>query len=153
MGVTVDIRRTDSSHPDFLALVRSLDEEIAERDGDEHEFYAKYNSADDLKNVVLVYRDGRVCGCGAMKPFSPDTMEIKRMYVPPPDRRTGIASRVLAELERWAQELSMSAVVLETGKRQPEALALYTARGYTPIPNYGQYAGIANSVCFTKTLI
>ena len=87
-----------------------------------------------------------------MKLFGTDAMEIKRMYVPPEKRGSGIASKVLSELERWAGELSSLRCVLETGKKQPEAIALYTKSGYTRIPNYGQYIGKDNSVCFEKML-
>ena len=87
-----------------------------------------------------------------MKEFSNDTMEVKRMYVIPSSRKKGIASRILKELEIWALELSYARCVLETGKKQPEAIELYKKSGYTSIPNYGQYAGVKNSVCFEKVL-
>jgi GNAT superfamily N-acetyltransferase len=74
------------------------------------------------------------------------------MYTRPDSRGKGIASLVLAELERWAGELSYERCMLETGKRQPEAIALYKRRGYGIIPNYGQYVGVENSVCFAKEL-
>ncbi len=57
---------------------------------------------------------------------------------------------MLGELERWAQQLGYQRCVLETGKKQPEAIALYTRRGYHLIPNYGQYVGVESSVCFEK---
>ena len=63
-----------------------------------------------------------------------------------------MASGVLAELEQWARELGMERCILETGLRQPEAIALYERNGYEPIPNYGPYAGVANSRCFAKVL-
>jgi putative acetyltransferase len=53
-------------------------------------------------------------------------------------------------LETWASELSFEKCILETGKRQPEAIRLYEKNGYKRIPNYGQYAQIENSVCFEK---
>jgi len=55
-------------------------------------------------------------------------------------------------LESWASELNFKYCVLETGKRQPEAIALYKKNGYQIIPNYGQYHGIENSICFQKTV-
>ena len=87
-----------------------------------------------------------------MKLFEPDAMEIKRMYVLPGKRGSGIATKVLSELEQWAGELSFARCVLETGLKQPEAIALYKKNGYLLIPNYGQYAGKENSVCFEKVL-
>jgi putative acetyltransferase len=59
---------------------------------------------------------------------------------------------VLAELERWAHELGYAGCVLETGKKQPEAIALYQRSGYALTPNYGQYIGVDNSVCMQKAL-
>ena len=147
-----DLLRTDSSHPDFIALVKELDAELAERDGGEHSFYAQYNKIDQLRHAIVAFEDGRAAGCGAMKDFAPGAMEIKRMYTLPELRGRGIASRVLAELEAWAAELSYERCVLETGKRQPEAIGLYTGKGYQSIPNYGQYAGVENSVCFEKKI-
>ncbi len=79
-------------------------------------------------------------------------MEVKRMYTSPESRGKGIASAVLKELEKWAAELSYKKCLLETGKKQPEAIALYLKSSYNIIPNYGQYAGVENSVCFEKKL-
>ena len=152
MTTTLEIVRTDSDNHDFVNLVVRLDAELAERDGSEHTFYAQYNTLDKIKRVVLAYRDGTALGCGALKEYSEDTVEVKRMYVPPEGRRKGVASRVLSELESWARELSYEKCILETGKRQPEAIALYRKHGYTQIPNYGQYAGKENSVCFEKNI-
>jgi GNAT superfamily N-acetyltransferase len=80
-------------------------------------------------------------------------MEVKRMYTAEEARSKGIASMILAELEKWAAELNYAKCILETGLRQPEAIALYIKNGYKTIPNYGQYAGIENSVCFMKTIL
>ncbi len=147
------LKRTDSSDPDFIALVQHLDAELAERDGDEHAFYHQFNKIVTLKNVVVAYHDGRAVGCGAIKPLEENVMEVKRMFVFPELRGQGIASQVLSELERWAAELGTQACCLETGLKQPEAIALYTKNGYERIPNYGQYAGVENSVCFKKVVV
>ena len=152
MPPSIKIVRADSSHPDFVSLVRMLDLELADRDGEDHSFYAQYNKIEAIKHVVLTYIDQEPLGCGALKQFGPSTMEVKRMYVPPSGMKKGIASKVLSELELWALELSCTKCVLETGKRQPEAIALYHKNGYTQIPNYGQYAGMENSICFEKKL-
>ena len=80
-------------------------------------------------------------------------MEIKRMYVSADARNAGIATKILLELEAWAKEMSFRKCVLETGRRQPEAIALYEKNGYKRIDNYGQYAGVDNSLCFEKIFI
>lgn len=148
MGIA--LKRTDSSDTDFVKLVRYLDADLAVRDGSEHAYYAQFNKIDMLKHVVVAYDGGRAVACGAMKEFSPRVMEIKRMYTDPVVRGKGMATLVLKELEKWALELSYTGCVLETGLRQPEAIGLYRKCGYEQIPNYGQYIGMENSVCFKK---
>jgi GNAT superfamily N-acetyltransferase len=148
----IKIIRTDSDNQDFIELVRRLDADLAERDGDDHSFYDQFNKIIKIKHVVVVYENDEPVGCGAIKAFNPDTVEVKRMYTAPERRGKGTATRILSELERWAVELSYTRCVLETGKRQPEAIRLYEKNGYTSIPNYGQYVGVENSVCFEKKL-
>jgi putative acetyltransferase len=101
---------------------------------------------------LVAYQRELPVACGALKELEPNVMEVKRMYVIPGKRGEGIASKILSELENWARDLGYQKCVLETGKRQPEAMALYTKNGYKIISNYGQYAGIENSVCFEKNL-
>jgi putative acetyltransferase len=144
--------RTGSGNAAFRELVTDLDKDLAIRDGDDHAFYAQFNKIDHIKNVIVVMDGPTPVGCGAFKAFAEDAAEIKRMYVPPSHRQKGIASLVLHELERWAHELGYTRCVLETGQMQPEAIALYTKRGYHSIPNYGQYIGVESSVCFAKRL-
>lgn len=148
----VHMHRTDSGNPDFIALVRLLDADLAIRDGNEHSFYAQFNKIDTIKHTVVAYEHDRPVACGAIKEYEAGTMEVKRMYTLPEHRGKRIAAAVLAELEKWAAELNYTRTVLETGKKQPEAIALYQRCGYSIIPNYGQYAGIDNSVCFEKVL-
>ena len=148
----IRILRTDSTNPDFIKLVKFLDADLAKRDGDDHSFYAQFNTVDRLKNVIVLFDDDKPIGCGAMKQFAPRVMEIKRMYTSVENRGRGVATRILKELEMWAKELEYERCVLETGKRQPEAIALYKKNGYQTIPNYGQYANMENSVCFAKEL-
>ncbi len=148
----VQLLRTDSSHADFVELVRHLDADLRIRDGKDHAFYAQFNKIDKIRYVVVAYRDGQAAGCGAIKEYAPAVTEVKRMYVAPPYRGQGVASQILAELERWARELAYETCILETGVNQPEAVGLYGKNGYRIIPNYGQYAGVATSICFEKTL-
>jgi len=148
----IRITRTDSDSQDFFQLVKHLDTDLAERDGNEHPFYAQFNKIDKIKYVVVAYENDKPVGCGAIKEYAPNIMEIKRMYTGPESRGKGIATKVLAELEIWASELSYEKCILETGKKQPEAIGLYKKNGYKLIPNYGQYAEIENSVCFEKNI-
>jgi putative acetyltransferase len=148
----IKIIRTNSDNQDFIGLVRNLDADLAERDGNDHSFYSGFNKIDKIKYVVIAYENDKAIGCGAVKDYNPHTMEIKRMYTSPGSRCKGVATKVLTELETWATELFCNKCILETGKRQPEAIELYKKNGYKPVPNYGQYAEIDNSVCFEKEL-
>ncbi len=146
------IVRTDSGNLDFRSLVKLLDEDLAIRDGAEHGFYATFNRIDSLSQVVVAYRGEIAVGCGAIKKYAEQIAEIKRMFVLPNFRGQRIAGEVLRELEKWAVESGFTESILETGKKQPEAIRLYQKSGYTVIDNYGQYQGVENSVCMQKRL-
>ena len=146
----VELIRTDSGNPDFVELVRHLDADLSIRDGEDHSFFAQFNKIDKIRNVVVAYYNGLPVGCGAVKSYTNETGEIKRMFVLPEYRGRKIASQILSELEKWANELEFKQVILETGKAQPEAIGLYTKSGYQIIPNYGQYENVENSVCMQK---
>ena len=145
--------RTDSSNNDFVELVKLLDKELQIRDGSEHSFYSQYNKIDKIKNVVVAYEDDVAVGCGAIKEYESNTMEVKRMFVKDEYRSKGIATKVLIELELWAGALGYNKCILETGLKQPEAIHLYKKNNYSVIPNYGQYVGVDNSVCMEKVFI
>ena len=113
-------------------------------------------SAADLA-IVLVARDGagRAVGCGALREVAPGVAELKRMYVVPAARGRGVATAVLAGLEDEARTRGWTTLRLETGPRQPEAIALYTRAGYRPIEAFGVYARAADaedSLFFERTL-
>ena len=146
------LKRTDSADADFINLVKSLDLDLARRDGDEHSFYSQFNKLNKIKYAIVAYKDDIALGCGAIKEFDRSTMEVKRMYSTPESRGKGVATQILKELEKWTRELSYTKCILETGKRQPEAINLYKKNGYKLIPNYGQYTGVENSLCFEKLL-
>lgn len=149
----LNLKRTNSSHPDFIALIRDLDAYLSVTDGDDHAFYDQFNKVDKINHVVLAYENDVAIGCGAIKAFGDEAMEIKRMYTSPNGRNKGVATAILNELEHWAKELGYIKCVLETGKRQHDAIALYQKVRYQIVPNYGQYIGIENSVCFEKQLV
>jgi GNAT superfamily N-acetyltransferase len=145
--------RTTSDDRDFRSLVALLDKDLALRDGDEHDFYAQFNKIDNIRNVIVCYTDNNPIGCGAFKPHDEKKAEIKRMFVQPGYRGHGIGLNILRELELWAAELNYSACILETGKKQPEAIRLYQKAGYEIIKNYGQYENVENSVCMLKNIL
>ncbi|PJJ07404.1 acetyltransferase (GNAT) family protein [Flavobacterium sp. 1] len=149
----LNIKRTTTENKDFQELVVLLDQDLAIRDGEDHNFYGQHNTLEKIKHVVVIYQDTLAIGCGAFKEFDSDTVEIKRMFVHPDFRSKGIASTILTALETWATEFHYTNCVLETGKNNPVAIALYRKSGYEIIPNYDQYENIETSVCLKKHLI
>lgn len=157
--MNIKIIRTNSENTDFINLVKKLDAYLKITDGDEHDFYNQFNHIDVLKNVIVLYLDDTAIGCGAIKKFDTETssaqvsaVEVKRMYVDVEYRKQGIAQKIITELEIWAKELGYKKCVLETGKRQIEAVKFYKKCDYKIIPNYGQYTKMENSICFEKNL-
>jgi GNAT superfamily N-acetyltransferase len=146
----IEYLKTNAENPQFRELVKLLDAGLAVTDGEDHAFYDQFNKLDGIKFVVLAKIGEEAVGCGAIKWFDDHSMEVKRMFVQPAHRGKGIAKGILSELEKWSRELGFEHCVLETGKRQAEAVALYFKCGYEVIPNYGQYIGMDNSICFQK---
>ena len=144
--------RTTSANPDFEKLVKILDADLAIRDGDEHAFYAALNKTDSIKHVIISYDDEKPVGCGAIREYDSKCVEIKRMFTAEDERGKGIASQILKLLEDWAHEFGYEKCILETGMKQPEAIALYKKQDYKVVPNFGKYAGMENSICFEKLL-
>jgi len=149
---SIKIIRTNSSNKDFQELVTELDKDLAIRDGESHSFFSQFNKVDKINHVIITYLNEIPVGCGAIKHYSDTTMEVKRMYVNPDFRGNRIAAKILNELEKWAAEIGYERCILETGIKQPEAIALYERCGYTRIENYDQYKDVEDSVCYEKRL-
>jgi putative acetyltransferase len=146
------LKRTTTENKDFQNLVVLLDIDLAIKDGEDHAFYAQFDKLEKINHVIVCYQNEAEIGCGAFKEYDSDTVEIKRMFVHPDYRGKGIASMVLIALETWASEFNYTNCVLETGKNNPNAIALYRKLGYEIIPNYAQYENIETSVCLKKYL-
>lgn len=102
---------------------------------------------------LIAWSDGEPVGCGTLRRLGDDQGEIKRMYVVPEARRQGIGRAVLAALELEARKLGIAALILETGERQPEAIALYRSAGFERCPCWGDYVDSALAVCLAKPLV
>jgi GNAT superfamily N-acetyltransferase len=129
-----------------------MEAELQIRDGENHVYYAHLNKIDRINQVIVAYDNGLPVGCGAIREYEEGIMEVKRMFVPLNRRGEGIASEILRKLEQWAAELNIKKCLLETGKNQPEAIALYTKSKYKMVSNFGQYKNEENSVCFEKII-
>jgi GNAT superfamily N-acetyltransferase len=149
----------DPGSADAMTLLAELDAEIARiyPGAPFHSLTAAQLRRPDVVFVVARVM-GEPAGCGAVRmsgdsePDATTTAEIKRMYVRPAFRRRGLARAILGALEREATRHRVGAVRIETGDRQPEAIALYCSAGYVPIPPFGEYIGNVVSRCFEKRL-
>jgi putative acetyltransferase len=149
---TITIKRTDSYDLDFPQLVTLLNRELRERYGGLQSIYDSYNQISNLDTVVLGYTNNLPVACGCFKKYDDATVEIKRMFVKPGERKHGIGFSILSELEIWAKEKGFLYALLETANKQPESIALYKKAGFNVIPNYGEYVGKEISVCMKKKL-
>jgi putative acetyltransferase len=128
----------------------------------EAELAARYNIPDQESDkptagtvdVFLIARDatGTATGCGALRLLPDGTAEVKRMYVSPPARGTGVATRILRRLEDDARRLGSDTVQLATGDKQPDAIRFYEREGYRRTDGYGPYKGHPMAVCFARRL-
>jgi GNAT superfamily N-acetyltransferase len=148
------IKRSSKDDGEFLSLVRQLDAELSGRYGEEQSKFDPYNILDETAHILLVYSEQEPVGCGCFRPYPgvAGAVEIKRMYVKRAMRGKGIAGIILKELEAWAAALGYTKALLETGTKQPEAVASYTRAGYTVTENYGPYKNSSYSICMSKVL-
>ena len=147
------LMRTDSDNPDFLRLIRLLDEGLRENYGELQKQFDRHNGLEHIHHVAVLYLDGQAAGCGAFKLRDDGSAELKRIYVDKPFRGQGLSKRIVGELERWAAEEGITRAVLETGLLQQAAIGLYHAMGYRDIENFPPYVGNPNSLCMGKDLV
>lgn len=161
--VALEIRRVAYGQPDALRLVGEVQQEYVQRYGGPDDTPLEHAMFEPPTGSFFVgYVDGEAVATGAWRRSSvaaldtllgtTHTAEIKRMYVVPRLRGTGVARRMLAHLEETAALAGAEALILETGTRQPEAIGLYVSSGYTPVPGFGHYKDEPLSRCFGKRL-
>jgi GNAT superfamily N-acetyltransferase len=120
---------------------------------DDHEPGTPPSAADiDVFLVAVDPADGRAVGCGALRRLGPQTAEVKRMYVAPAGRGSGVAVALLRALEATARGRGWTTLRLETGPAQPDAIRFYEREGYRRIPLFGVYAGSDLSICYERAL-
>ncbi|GAA2258026.1 GNAT family N-acetyltransferase [Streptomyces amakusaensis] len=147
------MEQVEWAHPDAVALRASQRAEIAERYGTTDSEPGVAPSAADMVAFFVAYEDdGTAVGCGGLRHLGDGIGEVKRMYVVPARRGSGVALRILRGLESWAAERGWVGLRLETGDAQPDAVRFYTRSGYERIPNFGAYAGVESSWCFERPL-
>jgi GNAT superfamily N-acetyltransferase len=147
-----EVREVPFEHADSTLLRAAQKAELAARYGTHDSEPGVAPSQADVTAFFVAYEDGMPAGCGGLRLLSDDEAEIKRMYVTPAHRGTGISVAVLEAIEAFGRESGLSKLVLETGTLQPDAMRFYEREGYTRIPNFGAYVGSELSVCYAKSL-
>jgi GNAT superfamily N-acetyltransferase len=151
----VEIRRARYDDPAARELTTALAEELLARyegrPGSDGEPDAADFGPPGGAFLLAVEDDGAV-GCGGVCRYDRRMAELRRMYVVPESRGRGLSRALLAALEQEARGLGYGAVRLETGHLQPEAIALYTSAGYTPVEPFGVYRDAPGCRCFAKHL-
>ncbi|MGW1841448.1 GNAT family N-acetyltransferase [Streptomyces sp. NPDC001966] len=149
-------------HPDAVKLNDQVQLEYAERYGDEGDVTpldpSMFEPPHGLYLLAYDERDRPVATGGWRaqdrndEGYSDGDAELKRMFVIPEGRGKGLACRILAALEEDARAAGRVRMVLETGDRQPEAIALYMSSGYAPCEKFGHYRLYESSRCYAKPL-
>lgn len=153
-GGGVEIRAVGWDHPGGAALREAQRLEIRGR------FYPELENSEpgpapsggDMLVFYVAFDDGRAVGCGGLRGIDGTHGELKRMYLDPAYRGTGVARELLRFLEADARDRGWERLVLETGDRMQAAQRFYTREGFTPIPLFGHYVGSNLSLCFEKVL-
>lgn len=145
--------RTNSHHPDFIGLVKALDAELALLYGADQIAYDRLNVLPFLETVLMAYQHDVAIGCGCIKALSTEVTELKRMYVAPNVRKSGIGGQLVKGLLDWAKDLGYPHVWLQTGHLQPDAERLYERMGFERMPPYPPYENDPHSRCFKRLSI
>jgi putative acetyltransferase len=149
----VIVREVAWEDPDGSALRQAQRDEVAERYGTpttEPESATPVGS--DIAVFLVAYDEAEPVGCGGLRELDQTSGEIKRMYVRPDRRGTGVSTAIIHALEARAIELGWNRLALETGNLLPEAQRFYEREGYVRIPNFGHYADSPYSVCYERSL-
>lgn len=154
-SIDVAIEHADLLSREVRSLIEALNAELSSRypeDGATHFRLDPNEVAPGHGAFLVARRAGRPVGCGAVRRVEAEIGEVKRMYVRPEARSGGVGRAILATLENEARALGLVRLVLETGVRQPEAIALYERAGFARIPAFGEYVNSPLSVCMAKDL-
>lgn len=145
---------TDGKNKDFIENCRMLDMDLDRRVGKvvKRDKYIQYNQLDEIKTAIVAYEDGKPVGGGALRKYTDEDVELKRIFVRPEYQGQGIGTKIVSLLIDKAKELKYSRVILETGELLAESCAVYRKLGFEVIPNYGPYVNMPESLCMAKKL-
>jgi GNAT superfamily N-acetyltransferase len=150
----IDIRAVDWDHPGGAALRDAQRAEVRDVYYPELEDSepGPHPTADDILVFYVAFDGDRPVGTGALRGIDAEHGEVKRMYVDPEYRGSGVSTQILRTLEDDARGRGWNRVVLETGDTMLPAQRFYARNGYEPIPLFGPYVGSGLSLCFAKAL-
>jgi len=138
----IQIRPVRYGSPVAQRLVEAIFKDQVERYGGRDESHVEAIEFDPPDGGFLVaYADGVAVGCVGWRSLdgSEEIAELKRLYSAPEVRNQGVAVKLMAAIEENAREHGRKRMVLETGRKQPEAVALYVKLGYEPTEHFGHY--------------
>lgn len=125
------------------AMVAEAQAELARRYGGDGDETPMSDSEFDPPEgaFFIAYRDGLAAGCAGWRSHGEhgEVAELKRMYVGPFFRSSGVATALLRVVEDSARSAGRAQLILECGPKQPEAVALYEKHGYERIENFGYH--------------
>ena len=160
--MTIEIIRTTGLDPRSLALREAMDAEtfglyaadFAEMDPAVRERIntALHTDQKDLVEVVIASEDGVDLGHAALRHLAAGGYEVKKVFVAAAARGRGLSRILMSAIEDVAREKGETRIVLQTGPKQLEAIALYTKTGYEHIPEFGPYVGLSDMVYMGKDL-
>jgi GNAT superfamily N-acetyltransferase len=151
----VEFRRQELASPVAQRLISLLNAELEARYPEEGANFFRLDPEEVSEGrgaFLVAYLDDKPMGCGAVRMIEPAVAEIKRMYVDRKLRGRRVGRQIVLALEAQAIQLGAKRIVLETGPRQPDAIAMYAHAGFYEIPLYGEYIGSRFSVCMAKDL-
>ncbi|MCM1415744.1 MAG: GNAT family N-acetyltransferase [bacterium] len=150
----IDFIRTDGKNKDFIENCRLLDIDLDRRVGKKikRDKYKKYNQLDEIQEAIVVYKNNKAVGGGAIRKYDEETVELKRVFVHTEYQGQGIGSKLVSLLIEWAEELGYQRMILETGELLAESCAVYRKLGFEVIPNYAPYENMSESLCMAREL-
>jgi putative acetyltransferase len=143
----------DSHQPEVVALLADSDSYYAALYPAESNHLLDASTLAAPEVIFLVARiGGCLAGFGALLRHGIAFGEIKRMYIAPGMRGRKLGRMVLSALEEHARADRLPCLRLETGTKQPVAIALYRSAGYREIPPFGDYKPDPLSIFMEKRL-
>lgn len=152
--INIIFKEVDYDNQDFTRLSIELDSFLNQAIGGEsiREKYKKFNNLNTMDYVVVAYDGKTPIGCGALRKYSPEEIEVKRVFLREEYRENNVGGMLLERLISKSKELGFQRMILETGDFLEASVRLYSRYGFERIANYGEYAEMEESVCMARPI-